>query len=196
MRTFSNLGLNRSGKMCVFSSPVGCGAEQRPGRKRMLLRISVSQNISCGNILVVCAQCKWLSFVDLSSEKNSQHFRRAEDGGVEPVNFLFLKHGGKLRDERCDWMYLSDELRDRHIPGGVYVAGVDDWRDCIDSCHLPCTAVDFDQNDLSCWHHHGPAACSQRKVYQPGVNHYRTVACLTHHRSPTISGLYVCEHWS
>jgi len=88
-----------------------------------------------------------------------------------------------------EWCACVDELRDRHIPGGVYVAGVDDWRDCIDSCQLPCTAVDFDQNDLSCWHHHGPAACSLRKVYQPGVNHYRTVACLPQHRAPLISGM-------
>jgi len=81
-----------------------------------------------------------------------------------------------------------DELRNSHIPGGVYVAGVSDWRDCVDSCQLPCTAVDFDQNDLSCWHHHGTAACSLRKVYQPGVNHYRTVACLAQHPSSLLSG--------
>lgn len=79
---------------------------------------------------------------------------------------------------------LKYELRNSHIPGGVYIAGVDSWRDCVDSCLLPCTAVDFDQNDLSCWHHHGHAACTVRKVYQPGVNHYRTLACLTHHHSP------------
>ena len=91
---------------------------------------------------------------------------------------------------------IVDELRNSHIPGGVYVAGVDDWRACVDSCQRPCTAVDFDQNDLSCWHHHGRAACSQRKVYQPGVNHYRTIACLAHHRSPLVSGLLPIPHAS
>jgi len=92
----------------------------------------------------------------------------------------------------CVFMCV-DELRNSHIPGGVYIAGVDSWRDCVDSCLLPCTAVDFDQNDLSCWHHHGHAACTVRKVYQPGVNHYRTLACLTHHHSP-LSGWYKPRH--
>jgi len=97
-----------------------------------------------------------------------------------------------LHDRREDFCVFAcaDEIRNSHIPGGVYIAGVDDWRRCIDSCRLPCTAVDFDQNDLSCWHHHGLGACSRSTVYQPGVNHYRTIACLTQHRSPLLSGIY------
>jgi len=78
------------------------------------------------------------------------------------------------------------EIRNSHIPGGVYINGLVTWRDCVYACVEPCAAADFDTNDRSCWHHYGLSACSIPTLYQSRVNHYRTLSCLT--VAPVVSG--------